>query len=82
MTGLGSTTQDKQDANDEDQGVPAVRGVARLISAFSRRLSIDTKSLEGDSDWWSAWQVRSVCGEINEVEAYGEFWWEHTLDVS
>lgn len=27
---------------------------------------------DGDEHWWRAWDVRSVCGEVNEMETYGQ----------
>lgn len=26
----------------------------------------------GNGNWWKAWDVRSICGEINEMETYGQ----------
>lgn len=62
------------------------QGQAALASAFahfhnpatsassasgSRRKNDDDDAGENEN-WWKAWDVRSVCGEINEMETYGQ----------
>lgn len=62
------------------------QGQAALASAFarfhnhtttagsateSRRMNEDADA-GGNGNWWKAWDVRSICGEINEMETYGQ----------
>jgi hypothetical protein len=62
------------------------QGQAALASAFARfhdhptaagsatetRRKNEDDDAGGDGNWWKAWDVRSVCGEINEMETYGQ----------
>lgn len=62
------------------------QGQAALASAFARfhnhpttagsatesRRKNEDADAGGNGNWWKAWDVRSICGEINEMETYGQ----------
>jgi hypothetical protein len=87
QTRKAHTPQEKPKSDPQSaRQLDSRQGQAALASAFARFHNPATTSSPatesrkknqdddagGNGNWWKAWDVRSVCGEINEMETYGQ----------